>query len=128
MISKIAACVKECRKMAEAAREGRKSKEIGKERVGKYTMSVAVRLTSVEAHRIRRFEKGGLLQPTRTETRQRLFSDHGIKLIREIAKLEDQGINIPGIKVILEMKRRDMSSRSGETVETTVVNDKRNRR
>lgn len=83
--------------MTELTKYGRK--------VGKYTMSVAVRLTSVKAHRIRRFEQGGLINPIRTETKQRLFSDHGIELIKEIARLEDQGINMPGIKIILEMRR-----------------------
>ncbi len=39
--------------------------------VGKYTMGVAVRLTGVEAHRIRRFEEAGLLRPARTEAGQR---------------------------------------------------------
>lgn len=73
--------------------------------VGKYTMSVTVMLTGVVAHRIRRFEQGGLLDPFRTDARQRLFSDRGIELIKEIAKLEDQGINMPGIKAILEMRR-----------------------
>ncbi|MFC1924899.1 MerR family transcriptional regulator, partial [Chloroflexota bacterium] len=62
-------------------------------------------LTGVVAHRIRRFEQAGLLDPARTESRQRLFSDRGIELIQEIAKLEDQGINMPGIKVILEMRK-----------------------
>ena len=75
--------------------------------VGKYTMSVTVMLTGVVAHRIRRFEHGGLLDPYRTEARQRLFSDNLIELIKEIAKLEDQGINMPGIKAILEMRRRE---------------------
>ena len=73
--------------------------------VGKYTMSVTVMLTGVVAHRIRRFEQGGLLDPIRTRAKQRLFSDRGIELIKEIARLEDQGINMPGIKVILEMRR-----------------------
>ena len=73
--------------------------------VAKYTMSVTVMLTGVVAHRIRRFEQGGLVNPFRTGTRQRLFSDRGIELIKEIARLEDQGINMPGIKAILEIKR-----------------------
>jgi DNA-binding transcriptional MerR regulator len=77
--------------------------------VGKYTMGVTVRLTGVEAYRIRRFEEGGLLQPARTEAGQRLYSDSEIELVREIARLEGQGINLEGIKAILAMRR-------GETV------------
>jgi len=86
---------------------GNKFRKIDNNKVGKYTMSVAVRLTSVAAHRIRRFEQGGLINPMRTEAKQRLFSDHGIELIKEIALLEDQGINIAGIKAILEIRKQE---------------------
>ncbi|MCD6599432.1 MAG: MerR family transcriptional regulator [Dehalococcoidia bacterium] len=77
--------------------------------MSKYTMGVAVRLTGVEAHRIRRFEENSLLEPARTDTGQRLYSDTEIELIREIARLEDQGINLEGVKAILAMRR-------GETI------------
>ena len=73
--------------------------------LGVYTMGVVVRLTGIEAHRIRRYEEGGLVQPSRTNGRQRLYADHEIQTIRQIAEMEDQGINMPGIKAILELKR-----------------------
>ena len=79
--------------------------KVSGEDVGKYTMSVAVMLTGVEAHRIRRFEQAELIEPARTEAGQRLFSDRDIELIKEIAKLEDEGINLQGVKAILEMRR-----------------------
>ena len=72
---------------------------------GKYTMSVTVRLTTVRAYGIRRFEQFGLLKPARTEAGQRLYSDIEIELIRQIAMLEKEGINLRGIKVILAMRR-----------------------
>jgi len=68
-------------------------------------MGVTVRLTGVEAHRIRRYEEAGLLKPARTEAGQRLYSDSEIELIKEIARLEDQGANLEGIKMILAMRR-----------------------
>jgi DNA-binding transcriptional MerR regulator len=90
--------------------EGKKEREQpDKSEVSKYTMGVTVRLTGVKAHRIRRFEEAGLLQPARTEAGQRLYSDSEIELIKEIARLEDQDINLEGIKAILAMRR-------GETV------------
>jgi len=92
-----------------ATPKGKKEQEQPVENeVGKYTMGVAVRLTGVEAHRIRRFEEAGLLQPARTEAGQRLYSDPEIELIREIARLEDQRINLEGVKVILAMRRGEM--------------------
>jgi|GEM_PF-2844407 len=74
-------------------------------KIAKYTMSVAVMMTGVAAHRIRKFEEFGLCKPFRKGSRQRLFSDCDIELIQEIAALEKQGINLPGIKTILEMKQ-----------------------
>ena len=73
--------------------------------ISNYTMAVAVRLTGVESHRIRRYEEGGLLSPERTEGNQRLFSESDIEVIREAAKLESEGINVEGIKAILSMRR-----------------------
>ena len=70
-----------------------------------YTMAITVKLTGIEPHRIRRYEKGGLLTPERTEGNQRRFSESDIETIKQAAKLEDEGINVEGIKVILAMKR-----------------------
>ena len=72
---------------------------------GKYTMAVAVSLTGVEAHRIRRYEEAGLLKPVRTKGGQRLYSDNEIKLIKDIAELEKEGINLQGVSAILAMRR-----------------------
>ena len=77
----------------------------GKDNEKNYTMATAVRLTGVEAHRIRRYEEGGLLAPARTEGNQRLFSEEDIQKIKAAAKLEDEGINLEGIKAIVAMRR-----------------------
>lgn len=76
--------------------------------IGKYTMGVTVRLTKIQAYRIRRYEQAEIIRPIRTESRQRLYSDFEIELIREIARLEDQGINLTGVKVILKMRRGEV--------------------
>ena len=70
-----------------------------------YTMATVVKLTGVEAHRIRRYEEGGLLVPERTEGNQRLFSINDIEIIKESAKLENEGINLEGIKAIIAMRK-----------------------
>ncbi len=73
--------------------------------IPKYTIGVVVRLTGVEAGRIRRFEEAGLITPIRTESNQRLFTDSEMSLIKEIATLEDEGANLEGIRIILAMRR-----------------------
>ncbi len=79
--------------------------ESGRRRAKNYTMAIAVKLAGVEAHRIRRFEEGGLLTPERSGGNQRLFSEDDIEIIRQAARLEDEGINVEGIKAILAMRR-----------------------
>jgi len=79
--------------------------DVNDREVGKYTMSVAKMLTGAEAHRIRRFEEAGLLKPNRTKAGQRLYSDSEIALIKEIAGLESEGINLQGAKAILAMRK-----------------------
>ncbi len=72
-----------------------------------FTMAIAVKLTGVDPYRIRKYEEGGLLMPERTEGHQRLFSESDVEVIKQAAKLEDEGINVEGIKAILAMRRGD---------------------
>lgn len=67
-------------------------------------MSVAVTMTGVDAHRIRKYEDAGLVTPSRTSGGQRLFSDRDVARIREVARLEHEGVNLKGIEVILQMR------------------------
>ncbi len=73
--------------------------------LAKYTMAVAVMMTGVAAHRIRKYENFGLCKPTRTNSNQRLYSDCDIELIRQIASLDKDGVNVPGIKLILNLPK-----------------------
>ena len=92
--------------MAKSLREKRGISDVNNgEKIGKYTMSVAVMLTNVEAYRIRRFEKVGLLRPDRSRAGQRRYSDAEVGLIKTIAALEEEGINLKGVKAILAMRR-----------------------
>ncbi len=91
--------------MARSAKEKGNRHDVDERAIGKYIISVTVMLTGVEAHRVRRFEAVGFFKPVRTAARQRLYCDYELELIKEIAKLEDEGINLQGVKVILAMRR-----------------------
>ncbi|MFC1998272.1 MerR family transcriptional regulator [Chloroflexota bacterium] len=73
--------------------------------VGKYTISVAEKLTGAYAHHIRRLEDAGLVKPERTNAGRRLFSDADIDIIKEVSELEIEGINLNGVKAILEIRK-----------------------
>jgi MerR family transcriptional regulator/heat shock protein HspR len=70
-------------------------------------MSVATHLVGVAAHRLRAYERAGLLTPGRLGKRNRLFSDADIARARHIADLARQGINMAGIKAILRMEEEN---------------------
>jgi DNA-binding transcriptional MerR regulator len=74
--------------------------------MAKYTMGVAVRITGIPAHRIRKYEECGLCTPERTGSKQRLFSDNDLEVMRKISTYEKDGVNLQGIKIILEMQNR----------------------
>jgi DNA-binding transcriptional MerR regulator len=72
--------------------------------IAKYTMSIAVKITGIAAHRIRKYEEFGLCKPERTSSQQRLFSDYDIEVLRKIMTYEQDGVNLRGIKIILTME------------------------
>jgi len=82
----------------------RKEKRVA-QYVSNFTMAITVKLTGIESHRIRRYEAGGLLVPERTNGNQRLFSESDIEMIKQVAVLEDEGINLEGIKAIFAIRR-----------------------
>ena len=73
--------------------------------LAKYTMSVTVMMTGVAAHKIRKLEEFGFCKPSRTDNQQRLYSDEDIDMIRHVVSLEKEGVNLPGIKVILDIRK-----------------------
>lgn len=72
--------------------------------VALYNISVASRLCGLPAYTIRWVEKNRLIAPARTGGNQRLFSDIEIALLREIAALLEQSVNIQGIRVVLRIR------------------------
>jgi len=85
--------------------------EKAEKHVPKYTMGVVVKLTGVPDYRLRRYEEAGLLKPAHTPAGQRLYSDADLEVIREIVPLEEEGINLKGIRAILALRREQTEKR-----------------
>lgn len=73
-----------------------------------YTISVVARLLGVHPQTLRQLERDGLLEPARTESNIRLYSDNDLKLLKRILELMSQGVNRAGVKIILKMERRTL--------------------
>jgi MerR family transcriptional regulator/heat shock protein HspR len=53
---------------------------------------------------LRRYEEAGLLEPVRLDGKNRLYSDENVETLEEIVELSEQGINVVGIRYILQMR------------------------
>jgi MerR family transcriptional regulator, heat shock protein HspR len=69
-----------------------------------YVISVAAELAGVHPQTLRIYERKGLLEPARTEGGSRRYSDDDIRLLRRIQDLTDEGLNLAGVKRVLDLE------------------------
>lgn len=73
----------------------------------RYVISIAARMIGVQTHTLRYYERVGLVEPARSESNLRLYSDEDIERLRRIRTLMDKmGINLAGVEVILNLLDR----------------------
>jgi MerR family transcriptional regulator/heat shock protein HspR len=69
-----------------------------------YIMRVASKLTQMHPQTLRKYEKAGLLEPSRNN-RIRMYSREDIDRLMIIKKLvEERGLNVAGVKIVLDFK------------------------
>mgnify|MGYP001158334727 CR=1 FL=1 len=69
---------------------------------GLYIISVAARLTEMHPQTLRKYERAGLVQPSRTVGMLRLYSEEDIIKLRLIKHLVgDLGLNLAGVEIAL---------------------------
>ena len=69
-----------------------------------YVISIAARMVGLHAQTLRYYERAGLLSPSRSIGRQRLYSPLDVQRIRRIKVLtEDMGMNLAGAEVALRL-------------------------
>ncbi len=72
-----------------------------------YVISVVARMLGVHAQTLRYYEKAGIIEPSRSRGRVRLYSNRDIEKLRQIRTLmDDLGVNIAGVEVILRLTER----------------------
>ena len=72
-----------------------------------FVISVAARIIGVHAQTLRYYERVGLVWPSRTGGRQRLYSVADIERLKRIKTLtEDMGVNLAGAEVALKLMMR----------------------
>ena len=72
----------------------------------RYVISVAARMLGVQTYTLRYYEKIGIIEPSRSKGNIRLYSDREISQLRRVKTLmDDLGVNLAGVEVILNMTR-----------------------
>ena len=72
-----------------------------------YVISIAARMVGVHAQTLRYYERAGIIEPSRSQGNQRLYSDHDIERLRQIKTLvDDLGINLAGVEIILRLTKK----------------------
>ena len=88
-----------------ASSESKESPDSGEG--GLYIISVAARLLEMHPQTLRKYERVGLVSPPRTVGMLRLYSAEDIARLRLIKHLvEDLGMNLAGVEVVLDMLNR----------------------
>lgn len=70
-----------------------------------YVISVAAELAGMHPQTLRQYDRLGLVSPRRAPGRGRRYSLRDVAKLREVQRLsQDEGVNLAGIKRILEMQ------------------------
>ena len=81
-----------------------------------FVISVAAQLAGMHPQTLRQYDRLGLVTPGRTAGRGRRYSARDVALLREVQRLsQDEGVNLAGIKRILDLQLEN--DRLRETVE-----------
>lgn len=72
-----------------------------------YLISVVAKVLSIHPQTLRQYEREGLIEPSRTEGRMRLYSQKDIDKIKMILRLtRDLGVNLAGVDIVLQFKEQ----------------------
>jgi MerR family transcriptional regulator/heat shock protein HspR len=73
----------------------------------RYGITIAARMIGVQTHTLRYYERIGIIEPYRSRGNIRLYSDRDIDLLRRAkALMDDLGVNLAGVEVILRLAER----------------------
>jgi MerR family transcriptional regulator/heat shock protein HspR len=72
-----------------------------------FIISVAARLLEMHPQTLRKYEREGLIAPSRTTGNLRLYSDEDLERLRQVKYLVgDLGLNLAGVQLVLDVTRR----------------------
>jgi MerR family transcriptional regulator/heat shock protein HspR len=99
-----------------------------------YVISVAAELAGMHPQTLRIYERRGLVTPARTQGGNRRYSDADIEILRRIAELASSGMNLEGIRKVMELEaenerlRRDLAAAQTAAANAMAEAERRQRR
>ena len=80
------------------------NRDKGDEELALYVISVAAELSGLHPQTLRQYDRIGLVSPSRAQGRGRRYSLRDIALLRNVSRMVGEGINLAGIKRIIELE------------------------
>lgn len=72
-----------------------------------FVISIAAKMVGMHAQSLRHYERLGLVRPSRSRGRLRLYSPADIERLRHIQRLvNDLGVNLAGAEVVIRLNER----------------------
>jgi len=72
-----------------------------------YLISVVATMLGIHPQTLRQYEREGLVEPSRTQGRMRLYSQRDIERMKLILRLTRQmGVNLAGVDIVLQLKEQ----------------------
>ena len=76
-----------------------------------YGITIAAQLANLHPQTLRQYDRLGLVSPSRTEGRTRLYSLRDIARLREVTELTADGVNLAGIQRIMRLEEENLRLR-----------------
>jgi MerR family transcriptional regulator/heat shock protein HspR len=99
-----------------------------------YVISVAAELAGMHPQTLRIYERRGLVRPARTQGGNRRYSDADIEILQRISDLAEQGMNLEGIRRVMELEaenarlREELAHARATAEQATADAERRQRR
>lgn len=72
-----------------------------------YVISVAAELVDMHPQTLRLYERKGLIEPSRSTGKTRLYSQRDIEHLQEIRRLtQELGVNLAGVEEVIKLRNR----------------------
>ena len=72
-----------------------------------YLISVVAKVLTIHPQTLRQYEREGLVTPSRTDGKMRLYSQRDIDKIKMILRLtRDLGVNLAGVDLVIQLKEK----------------------